>query len=129
MEPISLDTLIAELLEKAEGTNAARAARTLHGGSGHALRQTVIALLAGADLSDHEGPGEATVQVLRGQVRLTMPGEEGSAVDCAAGDLLVVPDAVHGFEAVTDAVVLLTVAMVEQPSSRAAEQSSNRVAR
>ena len=37
----------------------------------HALRQTVLALTAGSSLDEHENPGEATVQVLRGRVRLT----------------------------------------------------------
>ncbi len=36
----------ATLLDEARGSTAHRAARTLHGGTGHALRQTAIALLA-----------------------------------------------------------------------------------
>jgi quercetin dioxygenase-like cupin family protein len=31
----------------------------------------VLALDAGSSLDEHESPGEATIQVLRGQIRLT----------------------------------------------------------
>jgi quercetin dioxygenase-like cupin family protein len=63
-------------------------------------------MTAGSSLHEHESPGEATVQVLRGRVRLTA-GEvnwEGSS-----GDLLVVPDARHALEAIEDSAILLTV--------------------
>ena len=56
---------------------------------------------------EHENPGEATVQVLFGRVRLAA-GDlswEGSP-----GDLLVVSDARHTLEALEDAAVLRTVA-------------------
>ncbi len=82
MDAIALPEAAAGLLVDAQAHSARRAARTLCGGSGHALRQTVIALLAGASLSDHENPGEATLQVLEGQVRLTW--SDGS-VDLDAG--------------------------------------------
>jgi quercetin dioxygenase-like cupin family protein len=79
---------------------------TVYGGHEHALRQTVLALTAGSSLDEHQSPGEATVQVLRGRVRLT--GGK-LAWEGRAGDLLVVPDARHALQAVQDAVVLLTV--------------------
>src|SRR6476661_1139653 len=54
--PIDLPALATELLEKAAGAPARRASRTLaHPVDG--LRQTVIALLAGGDLGEHESPG------------------------------------------------------------------------
>jgi len=58
-------------------------------------------------LSDHENPGEATLQVLVGQVRLSW---SDGAVDLDAGGHVVIPQERHGLLAVTDAVVLLTAA-------------------
>lgn len=107
MDAIALPEAAAGLLVEAQAHSARRAARTLCGGSGHALRQTVIALLAGASLSDHENPGEATLQVLEGQVRLSW--SDGS-VDLDAGGHVVIPQERHGLLALTDAVVLLTAA-------------------
>jgi len=40
------------------------------GGHEHVLRQTLIALTAGSSMSEHENPGEATLQVISGRVRL-----------------------------------------------------------
>lgn len=114
MEPLSLDTVANELHLEALAAPAKRAARTLHGGSGHALRQTVIALCAGTDLSDHEGPDEATLQVLKGRVKITRPGagdRDELLVDM--GEILLVPKTFHGLTAVNDAVILLTVSMAE----------------
>lgn len=77
----------------------------MYGGHEHVLRQTMIALAGGQKLSEHE-PGEATVHVLSGRVRL---GAADDAWEGSAGDLLVVPDSRHDLEALEDAVVLLTV--------------------
>ena len=77
----------------------------------------MIALASGQRLDEHESPGEATLQVLHGSVRLT---EDESAWDGSAGDLLVIPLGRHGLEALEDSVVLLTVAVqaagIPQPS-------------
>ncbi len=107
MEPAALPKVSAALLDEARTSRARRAASTLYGGSGHALRQTVIALLSASTLSDHENPGEATLQVLLGTVRLTWPD---GTLDLDAGAHVVIPEAPHGLLAVTDAVVLLTAA-------------------
>lgn len=74
MESISLTSLAAEKLAEAQQTHSGRAAHTIHGGHTHELRQTVLALLAGHDLSEHDSPGEATLQVLQGHVCLTLVG-------------------------------------------------------
>jgi len=107
MRKFSLDALAREQLQAAHQASNGRSARTVFGGHEHVLRQTVIALLAGHVLSDHENPGEATVHVLRGRVRLRSGNDTW---DGRQGDLLVIPAAVHGLEATEDAVVLLTVA-------------------
>ena len=104
-----MTALAREQLKVAQQAASGRSAETVYGGHEHVLRQTVIALAAGEDLSEHENPGEATVHVLRGRVRLHGKGEgwEGST-----GDLLIVPEARHSLEALEDSVVLLTVAKV-----------------
>ena len=66
----------------------------------------MIALLAGQSLEEHESPGEATLQVLRGRVRL-VAGE--ASQDLETGRLAAIPPARHALEAPEDSVVLLTV--------------------
>ena len=107
MNSQSLSRLCEDLLAKAAAGDPGRAAATIFGGQDHDLRQTVIALRAGAQLHEHEAPNEATLQVLSGEVRLTA-GDD--AWDGSAGDHLVIPPARHALEAVTDAAILRTVA-------------------
>jgi hypothetical protein len=79
MESISLTSLAAEKLSEAQKSHSGRAAHTIHGGHTHELRQTVLALLAGHDLSEHDSPGEATLQVLQGHVALRPAATLGTA--------------------------------------------------
>lgn len=108
-EKQSLTAKAREHLDRARGASNGRSAETVVGGHTHILRQTLIALTAGSSLVEHESPGEATVQVLQGRVRLTCGDAswEGSA-----GDLLSIPDARHALEALEDSAVLLNVAKV-----------------
>jgi len=103
----SLSALTEEHLGLARATGSGRSARTVHGGPATALRQTLVALVAGHELAEHASPGDATLQVLRGRVRLT--ADDRTWVG-EAGDLLVIPDARHALRADEDSVVLLTVA-------------------
>jgi quercetin dioxygenase-like cupin family protein len=104
--PIDLQELSDDLLRQATSTTAQRAARTLpHPVDG--LRQTVIALAAGAELTEHESPGPATLHVLRGRVRLVAR----HTVELAAGQLAPIPDERHSLAAEENAVVLLSVAI------------------
>ena len=107
MDGISLLTLADELLAKARSSSSGRSARTIHGGRGHTLRQTVIALVGERALGEHESPGEATLQVLLGRVQLHAGGEiwEG-----AAGGFVEIPPERHDLAALEDSVVILSVA-------------------
>jgi quercetin dioxygenase-like cupin family protein len=105
---MSLTALADEHLAAAREANSGRSAFTLHGGREHTLRQTLLALAAGHALAEHESPGEATLQVLRGTVTLTTP--EGTWRG-SAGDHVAIPRERHDLAAEEDAVVLLTVAL------------------
>src|SRR5665213_1600803 len=104
---LSLTALAREQLELAKASSSGRSSSTVYGGHEFVLRQTMIARAGGQSLHEHESPGEATVHVLRGKVRLAA-GE--TSWDGSPGDLLIVPDSRHSLEAIDDAVVLLTVA-------------------
>jgi quercetin dioxygenase-like cupin family protein len=106
MESISLTGLASDKLAEAKQSHSGRAAHTIYGGHDHELRQTVLALLAGHDLSEHDSPGEATLQVLQGHVRLTAGAHTW---DGKAGDYVAIPRERHGLHAVDDSVIMLTV--------------------
>lgn len=107
MQTLSLDTQATEHLERAASGGSGRSATTVYGGQENALRQTLLALTAGASLAEHDSPGEATLFVLRGRVRLD---SADTSWEGGAGDLLVIPPARHSLHALEDAAVLLTVA-------------------
>lgn len=67
----SLEALVREQLELAVHASGGRTARTVYGGHEKVLRQTLIAMVADAELSEHENPGVATVLVLHGRVRMS----------------------------------------------------------
>lgn len=107
MRKFSLDALAREHLDRAASGSTGRSATTVYGGHEQVLRQTLVALRAGSSLTEHDSPGEATLIVLRGRVRLHA-GED--TWEGRAGDLLVIPPARHSLDAVEDSVALLTVA-------------------
>ncbi|MBC3840899.1 LuxR family transcriptional regulator [Streptacidiphilus sp. 4-A2] len=109
MQKFSLEARAHEHLEKARSAPSGRSAETVYGGHEHHLRQTLVTLRAGAELAEHENPGEATLLVLHGRVRLR---SGDTSWDGMSGDFLVVPPARHALAAIEDAAVLLTVAKV-----------------
>ena len=108
MQKSSLTALAREELTRARAATSGRSAHTVYGGHEHVMRQTVIALAAGRRLDEHENPGEATVHVLAGRVRL-VAGDD--AWEGSPGDLLIVPAMRHELQAIEDSAVLLTVAL------------------
>ena len=106
MNKISLDATAREQQKKAGSASSGRAAETVYGGHEKVLRQTVIAMTDGTELSEHENPGEATVLVLSGRVKLS---SADAAWEGRRGDLLAVPSARHSLLALEDSSVLLTV--------------------
>ncbi|MFG2827919.1 cupin [Streptomyces sp. NPDC048434] len=97
-----LDALARQQLDEARTSAHGRSARLfLHDGP---LRQTVIALVAGAELDEHNAPPAASLQVLHGRVRLTGPG---GGRELTAGQVAD-PRERHGLLAVEDSAVLLT---------------------
>jgi quercetin dioxygenase-like cupin family protein len=107
MEKSSLTALVREQLERAAEASSGRSAHTVYGGHEHVLRQTLIALNAGQMMDEHENPGEATVHVLHGRVRLVVGQTSWNG---SPGDLLIIPQERHALEAVETSAILLTVA-------------------
>jgi quercetin dioxygenase-like cupin family protein len=107
MNKRSLTALAREHLEAAHRSPQGRSAHTIYGGHERVLRQTLIALVGGTALDEHDSPGEATLHVLQGRVRLASGADSW---DGAPGDHLDIPPARHSLEALEDSAVVLTVA-------------------
>ena len=107
MEPTALMAMIDEQLTLArQGETSGRSAKTIHGGKDKALRQTLVVMLAGHRMDEHDSPGEATLLVLAGN--LTLHTAE-SQIELHDGDFLVIPPERHSVDAVEDSAFLLTV--------------------
>jgi quercetin dioxygenase-like cupin family protein len=108
-QAVDLQAVADELLAQASAEHARRAARTLpHSTDG--LRHTMIALLAGAELQEHNSPpGPAVLLVLRGHGRL-VAGDQ--SMDLRPLQHVAIPPRRHSLEADTDTVVLLSVVLL-----------------
>jgi quercetin dioxygenase-like cupin family protein len=105
-----LQLLADDLLTRAANVHARRAARTLpHPVEG--LRQTVLALMAGAELGEHESPGPASLVVLRGRIRL-VAGDD--VIEVGPHQFTPLPDRRHGLHADEDSIVLLSIAVPDR---------------
>lgn len=104
--PLDLTTAADDLLAQARGLSAGRAAHTLTPGSGAPLKQSLLALTAGQRLQEHRAPGPTT---LLGVVGTAVLSWDGAAVTLTEGVWVSCPAGPHALEAISDAVVLLTV--------------------
>lgn len=107
-EPVAdLASLSEELLARAADAKSGRATHVFRAAPDGVLSQVLLVLLAGRELSEHENPGEAFLQVLRGRVRLTAGDREWSL---GKDGHVAIPQRRHALVAEEDSVVLLTVA-------------------
>jgi quercetin dioxygenase-like cupin family protein len=113
---VDLQLAAQELLRSLPEQPSGRTARTLTPGAHAPLKQTLLALAAGTSLQDHRAPGQATIEVLAGSVRITV-GEAAQAL--RAGGWAPIPDETHGLIADEDSVALLTVAGRTAPQDAA----------
>jgi quercetin dioxygenase-like cupin family protein len=103
---VSLTELADELIGQARERSSQRTAQTI--AANGSVRATVIALGSGAAIADHDSPAGATLQVLTGRVRLHTHDHEWLL---GTGEVVQLPPERHGLAALTDAAVLLTVAL------------------
>lgn len=108
MSKRSLIALSRELLDQAAGSKQGRFARTVYGGHDRRLRQTLVALTAGSEMPDHNGPEDATLLVITGHVTLIADGTDWVGHE---GDIIDVPQTRHSVTAHEDSAILLTVAV------------------
>ncbi len=93
---------LAELVQVSEG---AVVSRTLAKGKAGTL--TLFAFDAGQELSEHSAPFDAYVQVLQGDVELTIDGEP---VRATAGQIVLMPANIpHALKALTPYKMLLVM--------------------
>src|SRR5699024_9307997 len=81
-----------------------RAGSTLYRGDG--LRQTMVAIVADAEMTEHDSPAEAFIHVLEGQV--TIHGDNRQW-QISAGNLFPIPPEKHSVTAYQNSVFTLTV--------------------
>jgi len=98
------------LLDTARATSSGRAAKQVF--ASPVLKGVLVALRAGAALSEHNAPAAATLQCLLGRARLWTADAEWVLDEHGYA---AVPDQRHGVDALTDCVVLLTVAAGRAP--------------
>jgi quercetin dioxygenase-like cupin family protein len=96
-----------QVLDEARVHSNGRSALTLTPGEGGPLKQTLLGIKAGEELSEHPAPGPASIQILVGVATLVVGGDEQRL---EAGMWAPIPTALHGLRAEEDLVALLTVA-------------------
>lgn len=108
-----LPHLVEQHLAAARASEHGRSAELLlHDG---VLRQTVIALVGGTELAEHNSPHAASIQVLLGRVQVT--GVATPAL--SAGELALLTHERHAVTALEDSAFLLTTVTGVEPTVHA----------
>jgi quercetin dioxygenase-like cupin family protein len=71
------------------------------------MKQTLVAITEGNEMSDHVAPGSATMHVLRGALTVTWDGEHLQMTD---GQWAILPTQLHRVRADADTVAIVTAA-------------------
>lgn len=116
MKKFSLTAIARTQMQAAARISSGRSASTVFGGHEHTLRQTVMGLAAGTELKEHVNPGEATVLVLSGRIRLTSGSHQWEG---RTGDMLVMPTGTSQITAIEESALLLNVAKTDRNVSAA----------
>lgn len=111
---VDLGTIGSDLLKRAADSPNGRATQLVWSVPDIGFSQVLLAICEGRELADHANPGEATLQVLSGRVRLSA-GDETWRV--SSGRLVPIPRRRHAVLAERDSVALLT--MVRTSEERA----------
>ncbi|MBN9494394.1 hypothetical protein J0H33_13780 [bacterium] len=79
------------------------------------LSIVLMAIRGGDKLAEHSAPGTVTIHLLQGHAKIHLPDED---VDAHDGFLVQIADGLrHDVEAVTDSLVLITVASADHPAA------------
>ena len=92
------------LRDAANNAVARRAGSTVYRGDG--VRQTLVVILAGEEMAEHESPQEGFVHVLEGKIRLN---GDNRSWEISTGQLFPVPPEKHSVTTLEDTVLTLTV--------------------
>lgn len=103
---VDLGAVGSDVLGRAADSPNGRATQLVRSAPDVGFSQVLLAICAGHELADHENPGEATLQVLSGRVRLSAGDEEWSV---GPGELVAIPHRRHAVFADEDSVVMLTI--------------------
>lgn len=104
LQLVDLDAEQEVLWEAAKNAVARRAGSTVYRGDG--VRQTLVVILSGEHMAEHESPQEGFLHVLEGRVRLN---GDNRSWEIAAGQLFPIPPEKHSVTALDDTVLTLTV--------------------
>lgn len=114
MTPESVVDLVAAgeaVLRAARKASSGRAAQQVF--ASPVLKGVLLGLREGASLAEHNAPPAATLQCLQGRARLWAAGREWFL---EPGGYAAVPPERHGVDALSDCVLLLTVAAGAAPA-------------